>query len=370
MIRIRRNSTLTFLFGVAFCAIFLFGCATAPMVLPPLPPSLLTSRLTLGTSVYLPAPLVVRELRGQSFWDSDAQVWHLTAAGHEVRLAPQMSVALIDGQVQPLSEPPVMEKGTLFLPERLWTEQMAQWRRVQPPPSTGFYPRLRTIVVDAGHGGHDPGAIGRLGLREKTVTLDIARRLQDLLARDGFHVVMTRSEDRFIPLYGRTALANREGADLFVSIHANASRSRAADGFEAYYLSEATDDHARALEASENADLPEELGESVPSDTHAILWDLLYTEHRVESSELAANICRGMTGSSLASRSRGVKSARFAVLKGTRMPAVLVEVGFITHPGEESHLRSSEYRQRIAEGIRRGILTFRDELQRKYAYAR
>jgi N-acetylmuramoyl-L-alanine amidase len=108
----------------------------------------------------------------------------------------------------------------------------------------------------------------------------------------------------------------------------------------------------------------------VSSNSEAILWDLLYTEHRAESSELASYICRGMSGSSLASKSRGIKSARFAVLKGARMPAVLVEIGFLTHPGEEARLRAPEHRQRIAEGIRRGVLAFRDEMERKFAHAR
>ncbi len=349
--------------------LFLAGCATVPTAPPLLSPSLAAARVFVGSYPYLPSSAVVRELRGQAAWDSDGLVWRLTLGGHELRLAPQMPVALVDGAAATLEAPPVMERGTLLLPEQLWTERMAKWRKVQPPPSAGFSTRVRTIVVDAGHGGHDPGATGRMGLREKTVTLDVAQRLRDLLVRDGFRVVMTRSDDRFIPLYGRTAIANRAEADLFISIHANASRSRTADGFEAYYLSEATDDHARALEAAENADLPDGLGESVPNDAHAILWDLLYTEHRVESSELASYICRGMSGSSLASKSRGIKSARFAVLKGTRMPAVLVEIGFLSHPGEESRMRNPEYRQRIAGGIRRGVLTFRDELQRKYAYA-
>ena len=350
--------------------LLLSGCATVPTGAGPLSSPLLASRVFLMGSPYLDSASVARELRGQEQWDPKTQVWRLSAGPHDVRLSPQMPVALLDGVPQPLGAPPLMDKGKLLLPERLWTDHLSRWR---PPPSVrpiGGAGRLRVIAVDAGHGGHDPGASGRLGLKEKTVNLDIARRLAELLKRDGFQVLLTRSDDRFIPLYGRTAIANRAGADLFLSIHANASRSRSADGFEAYYLSEATDDHARALEAAENAALPEEVGGAVPSHSQAILWDLLYTEHRAESSELAAHICRGMTGCSLGSKSRGTKSARFAVLRGARMPAVLVEVGFITHPGEEAHLRTPDYRQRVAEGIRRGVLAFRDDMERKFAYAR
>jgi N-acetylmuramoyl-L-alanine amidase len=228
----------------------------------------------------------------------------------------------------------------------------------------------RTIVLDAGHGGHDPGAVGPTGLREKTVTLEVAKSLRDLLVRDGFRVIMTRYDDRFVSLGGRSAVANREEADLFVSVHANASRRRSISGFEAYYLSEATDDQARALEAAENTALPEEVGRPISSDTEAIIWDLLYTEHRAESLELASDICRGMSGAGIVSRNRGVKSARFAVLKGARMPAVLVEVGFVSHRDEEVRLRRPDYRTRLAEGIRQGILRFRDRLEREYARAR
>ena len=144
---------------------------------------------------------------------------------------------------------------------------------------------------------------------------------------------------------------------------------RSVSGFEAYYLSEATDDHPRAMEAAENAALPGEMDNGVSRETELILWDLLYTENRAESSDLAGHICRGMAGSGI-SKNRGVKSARFAVLKGSRMPAVLVEVGFLTHPAEESRLRSAEHRQRIAEGIRRGVRSFREELERQYADSR
>lgn len=337
---------------------------------PWLPAGLAAGRVSVAGVPYVAADAVARELGGQGFWDPDVMIWRLRAGSHEIRLAPHMRVAVVDGAERRMSAAPVMQDGQLLVPERVWSDWLASWRAAQPRPAAQLAPHLRAIAVDAGHGGHDPGAIGRKGLREKSVTLDIARRLRDLLSRDGFRVVMTRSDDRFIPLYGRSGVANRVGADLFISIHANASRSRSTDGFEAYYLSEATDDHARALEAEENTRLPDDLGEAVPSGAQAIVWDLLYTEHRAESLQLAGHICRGMTAHASRSKNRGVKSARFAVLKGARMPAVLVEVGFITHPGEEAQLRSGEYRQRIAEGIRRGILAFRQELEQRYAHAR
>jgi len=197
------------------------------------------------------------------------------------------------------------------------------------------------------------------------VTLDVALRLRELLERDGFRVLMTRSTDRFIPLSRRSEIANRENGDLFISIHANASRRRSISGFEVYYLSEATDDHARALEAAENVVLPAEVGETGSREIDTIVWDLLHTEYRAESREIASSVCRGLSSRRLLSPNRGVKSARFAVLKGSRMPAVLVEVAFVSHPGEEARLRKWEYRQRIAEGIREGIVGFKDEYDKR-----
>lgn len=351
----------------AFGAVLLAGCATVPSPRGGLAPSLSSQRMILENVPYLPASALARELQGRESWDPQAQVCYLTVGDHELRIAPQWSVALLDGAVVVLPAVPRMEGGRLLVPERLWFEGLSGWRRPAPvlPPAGE---RIRTIVVDAGHGGHDPGAISRGGLKEKNLTLDVARRLRDLLTQDGFRVVMTRYDDRFIPLVGRSAIANREGADLFVSIHANSSRARKVSGFEAYYLSEATDDHARALEASENASLPDEVGRPVSSETEAILWDLLYTEHRLESLELASYTCRGLGGQGLPVRSRGVKSARFAVLKGARMPAVLVEVGFISNPEEEVRMRRPEYRQRLAAGVRQGILSFRGKAEREYAY--
>jgi hypothetical protein len=164
---------------------------------------LLAHRVVLLGSPYLDSASVARELRGQEQWDPQTQVWRLTAGSHDLRLAPQMPVALMDGVPQSLRAPPLMEQGRLVLPEKLWTEHLFRWKVSAPPPLPGVGSRLRVITVDAGHGGHDPGASGRLGLKEKTVPLDVARRLADLLRRDGFQVILTRSDDRFIPLPGR-----------------------------------------------------------------------------------------------------------------------------------------------------------------------
>ena len=347
--------------ALAAVLLLLSGCATVPPPRSSIGPFLSAHRLTIGSIGYLPSSAVVKELGAQERWDPEAQIWSVTLSGHELCASPQISTVLVDGVPHSTEGPPIMREGELLLPESLWGRWLARWgapERIQGPSQAPGL-RLQTIILDPGHGGHDAGAIGRSGLREKSVNLDIALRLRDLLEQDGFRVVMTRSDDRFIPLDHRSQMANQASADLFVSIHSNASRRRSISGFEVYLLSEATDDHARVLEALENGDSPLDGVESAPTDTQAIVWDLLYTEHRAESRELAAYICRGLKSARIPSQNRGVKSARFAVLKGSRMPAVLVEVGFITHPAEESRLRSASYRQQIAEGIRSGILSFK-----------
>lgn len=338
----------------------LAGCATVP----PKPPGLsflAAHRVVIDSRSYLPYSALLDSRQAQGSWDPDAFVWTLTVGRHELRAAPQIPVVLIDGAPETIPVAPVLRDGELLLPQLVWDRWVGQW--ILPPPAVGPSPipsHLRTIIVDAGHGGHDPGAIGRGGLREKAVNLDVALRLRDLLERDGFQVVMTRDRDRFISLSQRSQIANRQKGDLFISIHANSSRQRSISGYEVYALSEATDDHARALEASENASLPLEGGEAVASETETIVWDLLYTEHRAESLDLAAQVCRGLKQAQLPSQNRGVKTARFAVLKGSRMPSILVEIGFISHPAEETRLRTASYRQRLAEGIHNGILAFKE----------
>jgi N-acetylmuramoyl-L-alanine amidase len=219
---------------------------------------------------------------------------------------------------------------------------------------------IDTIVIDPGHGGKDPGAIGITGLREKDVNLDISKLLKRRLQAEGINVILTRSCDKFLSLWQRAHIANEEKADFFISIHANASRSRQASGFEVYYLSEACDDSARAVQASENAALDFETDFKIKTSDQlkATLWDIIYTENRVESIELAQSLVNSMDNAKI-SRNRGVKSALFYVLKGTRIPSVLIEVGFISNRYEETKLKKSSYRQEIADCIAEGILNYK-----------
>ncbi len=221
--------------------------------------------------------------------------------------------------------------------------------RAAAPP---LLSEVRTIVIDAGHGGHDPGA-SHHGFKEKHLVLDIAKRLRARLQAAGLNAVLTRESDRFIPLSGRPAVANRLRADLFVSVHANANRSRRVSGIEVYY--------PRTSVVSSSAQWPPAIspGEvGLPSTTvKQVLWDLVLRETRLQSRRLGSAVCRTMERE-LQAPCRVVKPARFVVLREAWMPAVLVEVGYVSNYAEAQRLGSAAYRDAAAGAIAAGILAY------------
>jgi N-acetylmuramoyl-L-alanine amidase len=229
------------------------------------------------------------------------------------------------------------------------------------PPRPAEEPAVRTVVIDPGHGGENVGAKGTGGTLEKDVALAIARKLRaELVNARGLQVFLTRDHDAELGLDERTAIANNYKADLFVSIHANASRAQGAKGSEVYFLSyQASDDESRWVAQAEGAAEP--FAQAPPgSDLALILWDMAQAEHLEESSALASRIQEELavvTGS----EGRGVKQAPFRVLVGATMPAVLVEVAFISNPDEEKLLASEGYQSKIAASLARGIERFRRE---------
>ncbi len=216
------------------------------------------------------------------------------------------------------------------------------------------------VVIDPGHGGKDPGAMGN-GLKEKDVVLDVAKRLKAKLSEKGIKTVLTRDRDVFITLKGRARKANKLMPDVFVSIHANASRRGSARGVEVYYVSERVDDSNRAVVAAENSALKfEDKSIEAGKEIKAIIWDMVYTHNRVKSKELAGYIA-GNLSRAIGTKNRGVKGAPFYVLKWTNSPAVLVEIGFISNPKEASKLGSNAYKDKIADAICKGILQYLKE---------
>jgi N-acetylmuramoyl-L-alanine amidase len=228
-------------------------------------------------------------------------------------------------------------------------------------PATGG--GIRTVVIDPGHGGGEVGAKGPGGTLEKDVTLAIGRKVRSGLANSlGLQAFLTRDRDQEVALDDRTAFANNYKADLFVSIHANASAARGARGSEVYFLSyQASDEESRRLAASEGAAIHPGLAASgATSDLALILWDMAQAEHLEESSALATRINEELaevTGS----QGRGIKQAPFRVLVGAGMPAVLVEVAFISNAEEERLLSSDSYQSKVAAAIVKGVARYHHE---------
>ena len=222
---------------------------------------------------------------------------------------------------------------------------------------------VRRIVIDAGHGGHDPGTIGRGGLQEKDLVLDVALRLDRLVRQElGAEVILTRSTDVFIPLEERTAIANSRGADLFLSIHANASRNARARGIETYFLNFAQNPHAEAVAARENAISPATL-----KDLQNLVKAITLNSKIDESRDFAAAVQEHMVAGVRQEHpvpDRGVHTAPFYVLIGANMPAVLAEIAFVSNPDDERRLKTPEYREVLARSLLRGVKSYLEALNR------
>jgi N-acetylmuramoyl-L-alanine amidase len=215
--------------------------------------------------------------------------------------------------------------------------------------------RIGKIVIDPGHGGHDTGTIGAHGLLEKELVLDVSKRLGKLLeSRLGAQVVLTRRDDTFIPLETRTAIANQEEADLFVSVHANSSHDADARGVETYYLNFTSSPEALEVAARENAASDKSIHELQDLVKKIALKEKI-EESREFASDVQQSLHTGLAVKSPGVRDRGVKKAPFIVLIGANMPSILAEISFLSNPGDEKRLRTPEYRQRIAESLYRGI---------------
>ncbi len=227
---------------------------------------------------------------------------------------------------------------------------------------------IARIVIDPGHGGHDPGTKAR-GFSEADLVLDVARRLETLLSKEpGVEVVLTRSTDVFVPLEERTAIANRQGADLFLSIHANSSRNSAAGGVETYFLNFASNPDAEAVAARENSASGRTM-HSLPDIVKAITLNNKLDESRDFATLVQRAMIENIARSNRGVRDRGVKQAPFVVLIGAGMPSVLAEISFMTNSQEGKLLKTTAYRQRIAEALFQGIRKYQRSLKAVTAVA-
>ncbi|HEV2383504.1 MAG TPA: N-acetylmuramoyl-L-alanine amidase [Terriglobia bacterium] len=216
--------------------------------------------------------------------------------------------------------------------------------------------KIARIVIDPGHGGHDTGTLGPDGAAEKDVVLDVALRLRKLVQqRMGSEVVMTRSDDTFIPLEERTAIANQRAADLFISIHANASHDPSARGIEVYYLNFTSDPNSLEVAARENATSQESVHQ-----LQSLIKKIALSEKIQESADFAGQVDRGLEQATARNGNpdRGLKKAPFVVLIGANMPSILAEISFLSNPRDEHLLQQAQYRQQIAEGLYRGVARY------------
>jgi N-acetylmuramoyl-L-alanine amidase len=222
--------------------------------------------------------------------------------------------------------------------------------------------KVGRVVLDPGHGGHDTGTIGPGGLREKDLVLDVSKRLGALIEeRMGSEVVYTRSDDTFIPLGQRTAIANDKHADLFLSIHANSSTLRTAAGVETFYLSFTASRSALETAARENAGSEKTIYELEDLLKKIALRDKV-DESREFAERLQSSLYSVSTKINTKSKDRGVKKAPFVVLIGAQMPSVLAEIGFVSNSRDEALMRRPEYRQRLAEALYKGLASYASTL--------
>ncbi len=260
-----------------------------------------------------------------------------------------------------------LEPTISAVPERVVVpkleEKSAVVEKKSKPAKKPSISKIRRIVVDPGHGGHDSGAVGPNGIMEKDVVLAIGLKLRDLFKEElGVDVVMTRSTDVFIPLEERTAIANKVGADLFLSVHANAALNRSACGIETYYLNLAKTDKVAQLAAKENGTSLEKV-----SVLQAILFDLMANYKLNDSAHLADEVQKSLFKKIKVKhadvKNLGVKQGPFYVLVGAGMPSILVETAFLSNAQEESRLKDPTYQEMTAIGIFEGVRNYISSLK-------
>ncbi len=303
-------------------------------------------------TLYIPAAAVARAYGlvleredGRSFvFGSDRLRLRLEAGSREVGL---------NGEVFTLEQPVDWREGTLIVPIYLALVHLPA--RVSPdwiPPEPAAPGGIR-VILDPGHGGADPGAVGEGDLLEKDIVLEIARTARDLLEAEGYRVFLTREDDRFVSLRNRARMANRLRADLFVSIHANAAGNHQARGTETFYYAPASDPWSRAVALLENAPLRLE-DKGGPGEGGLPPANNPGDGRRSESIRAAAAVQNRLSAAAR-SPDRGIKAAEFYVLRHTRMPSILVETGFISNSQERARLADRRYREAVAEAIADGV---------------
>ncbi len=332
----------------------------------------------------LPLLPLVQVLGLECRWREGRGLVEITGKAGRAVAASGSALALVGGLVIPLAAPPLFVDGKLYVTPDFLSNVVSRVlgrrislsgldARVTDVPALGeaaleplFPPRIHTVLIDPGHGGKDNGATGLSGLREKDLTLALSLQLKERLEQESdIRVVLTRDADLFLGLRQRTAKANAVGG-LLISVHANSGRRERARGFEVYSMAPRASDKA-ALEASRFENQVTAL-EGPSGDVEPMLWALAQNDYLNESMRFADNMVSTLS-EKLESENRGAKQAPFIVLAGATVPAILIEVGFITNPEEEAALRTTAYQKRLVEAISFGIVRYLRHYETKYGHS-
>ncbi|HPN87988.1 MAG TPA: N-acetylmuramoyl-L-alanine amidase [Candidatus Omnitrophota bacterium] len=292
-------------------------------------------------------------------WDHVSQTIRFSDKNNEISLLLGSRVMFVGDKKIFLSAPVVLRESLVVLP-RDFLQFIVIHVRVKIKDDTDYkILKVKKIIIDAGHGGHDPGAIGGDKTYEKDIVLAIARGLKNFLEKEGFEVQLTRGDDRFLSLKERSEISANIDADLFISIHANASLNKRVQGIEVFSLKDLSEEQKgeEQLLSHERTFLKRVTGKSPDQPLREIVSDMLYTYKQAESEALARNIVKESIQYTRAVN-RGVKYAQFYVLRNTLIPAILIEVGFLSHKQEERSLKKASYQQKIIEGIGKGIVSY------------
>lgn len=282
-----------------------------------------------------------------------------------VRMVVELEMTKVERyQIFPLFDPfrVVLDIYPKETPPAAETPGAAEEKPAQPPePTKAGYSMarqlglgIRRVVLDPGHGGQDPGAIGRKGQKEKDIVLAVASELKDLLTANGLEVTMTRESDIYVPLENRTVIANQQKADLFVSIHANANRNRKKKGVQTFYLNFSPDPQVNEIAAMENATSTRTIG-AMQDTLKKIVQNSKILESRDLAQKIHGNLIKSLSLHYSGVESLGVRGGPFWVLIGGEMPSVLVEISHLSNAQEEERLKSASYRKQVALGIFEGI---------------
>ena len=307
--------------------------------------------------------------------------------GKKIKITNQIAFIIIDDNLYQLSSNVVKQNNNYYVPTESFlsiinnlstsisltfkTNQINLSKLIELPNKTVKIDlksekekwEFKTIVIDAGHGGKDPGAVGYRGTKEKDIALDVAKRLEKKLTKNmDIKVVMTRDEDVFLRLSERTKIANENNGSLFISIHTNAAEDRRASGFETFLIGLNKNEYAAKVAARENAVLELEGKSGQELTGEDLIQATIAQAAFASSSETFADMVQKEIKKRVQSRDRGVKQAGFVVLARASMPNVLVELGFISNPAEEKKLRSPQYRDQLATAIYRAVQQYEKTL--------